>query len=80
MPNGSGIKKETFLEADEHTQRALTFDLLSEIYKNQCVQLEACDNRFKSIEKKRKFDTVLAGSSGLFGGFVAMIVKFKVWG
>lgn len=48
MPNG--ISKETFIDADEKTRIALTYELLMEIYKNQCSQPEECQGRFAKSE------------------------------
>ena len=75
MPNGRGIQKETFVEADEHTRIALTFDLLDEIREHQCKQIAICNIRFGKLEKRKKFDTSL---SAAIGGFAAIIVK-KLW-
>lgn len=75
MPNGQGIKKETFIDADEKTRIALTFDLLEEIHSNQCKQLEACDGRFKKLENRKKFDTASAIGSG--GGVAFLTVWLK---
>jgi len=59
MPNGHGIKKQTFLESDDATKWALTFDLLHEIYQSiqqsqNChrEQRVECEHRFKAIESK----------------------------
>ena len=75
MPNGEGIKKDTFTEADEKTRIALTFDLLSEIHENQCAQLEKCDGRFKTIENRKIQDKGFAGMTGFIGGFIATLFK-----
>jgi len=57
MPNGQGITKQTFIESDEATTKAMTYDLLHEIYNSvekfqQCHkdQQQLCEQRFKKIE------------------------------
>lgn len=59
MPNGHGITKETFINSDDKTKWAITYDLLHEIYNSvesskQChkTQQESCEQRFKKIETK----------------------------
>ena len=59
MPNGHGITKETFVQSDDKTKWAMTYDLLHEIYNSveqsrNChrTQQESCEERFKKIETK----------------------------
>lgn len=61
----SGIEKETFVEADEKTTKALTFDLIE--HQTQILEhlkichaehMTACDNRFKLIENQRAAERV----------------------
>lgn len=58
-----GIKKETYVNADEKTTKALTFDLLDNVYK-----------KVDRLEKRKRRDTAISASSGAAGGFVAMII------
>jgi len=81
------IEKQTFIDADAKTTKALTFDMLE----YQCDLLEklqqchedhmaACNKRFEKLEAKRKRDTATSAVSGFLGGFVAMAVYwFKNW-
>ncbi len=78
-----GIKKDTYINADEETTKALTFDLLDsmnhkldETVNLQTQQVEACNGRFKKIEKRKRVDTAVAASSGFGGGFIAMAVFY----
>ena len=71
MPNGSGIEKSTFVDADEKTRIAMTFDLLSEIHDAQQAQISKCDKRFKPLERRKWFDKGIAGGIGAIGGFMA---------
>jgi len=80
MPNGDGIQKDTFIDADDKTRISMTFDLLHEIREGQVSQRIDCNKRFLKIENKRKLDTVIAGGSGFLAGFVAVAAKFKIWG
>jgi hypothetical protein len=74
-----GIEKETYVNADAHTTKALTFDLIS--YQTELLEhlkkchddhLSICDKRFKGIEGRQKRDTVASAGSGFLGGFAAM--------
>ena len=76
-----GIKKETYVNADEKTTKALTFDLLDKLYeKHQETQeihkihLEVCNARFDCLENKKKRDSASASLFGLLGGFLAIVV------
>lgn len=81
------IKKETYVEADEKTVKALTYDILSKIYENtgevvKCHRehIKTCGARFKALEDEEKAkgrrDTVKASASGFIGGFVAVGINF----
>ena len=83
MPNEfDGISRETYMNSDPQTGRALTYDMLSEI---RSIQLDiksgcssrnsACDARFKKIERKKVFDTSVSAVSGLVGGIMAVLFK-----
>lgn len=82
-----GVEKTTYVEADEKTTKALTFDLLNSLDEKmedltKCYHehLGICDRRFKSLELKKKRDTAIASASGFGGGFVAMAVHYiKSW-
>lgn len=82
-----GIKKETYVDADEKTTKALTFDLLDNLYRQMDKMtnghdshVEVCSVRFTKIERKRKKDTAIASASGFGGGFVAMSAYYiKEW-
>ncbi|MHA2064954.1 MAG: hypothetical protein ACXABY_11320 [Candidatus Thorarchaeota archaeon] len=74
-----GIKKDTYMEADDATTKGLTFDLLNNVSENVdelkgCFRdhLPVCDKRFKTIENKKRKDTAKASAFGFLGGFVAM--------
>lgn len=78
-----GIKKETYVGADEKTGKALTFDLLDNIYKKveeikgcHDNHMEVCDARFRKIENRKKKDRALSAASGFGGGFVAMAAYY----
>ena len=78
---GHGIKKETYVGADEKTTKELTFDLLEHLRAKldettafQAKQIETCDKRFKGIENKKKKDTAVSAVSGFGGGGVAVLL------
>ena len=75
MPNGHGIKKETFTEADDKTRIAMTFDLLEEIHDLQQKQMTKCEKRFTVIEKRKWYDKGLAGGMGMIAGFAASLFR-----
>ncbi len=79
--DGHGIKKETYVNADEETTKALTFDLLDNLYRKfsdtcelQVAQRKTCNQRFVKLESGKKKDTAIASASGFGGGGVAVIV------
>ena len=76
-----GIKKETYVEADEKTTKALTYDLLSKVYDKvdnlqviHTEHLQVCDGRFRKLENRKKHDTKVSAFFGFLGGFVAFCV------
>jgi hypothetical protein len=78
-----GVKKDTFVNANEETTKSLTFDLLDNLYNKvaeaveiQKVQVEVCGKRFIKIENNKKKDTGVAAASGFGGGFIAMAVYY----
>jgi hypothetical protein len=75
-----GIQKETYVNADDETRHALTFDLLNGVYakleeltKEYKNHLGVCSDRFSKIENGKKKDTVLTSLFGLCGGIVAVL-------
>jgi len=72
----SNITKETFMEADEHTQMGIIFDLVSGLYERLDRQLERCDSRFGCLEKNKTKATVYATIGGFAGGITAF---FSQW-
>jgi len=83
MPNEfPGISRETYINSDPPTGRSLTYDMLSEIRDHQldikkgCSERRVdCNSRFIKIENRKKFDTTLAGSTGLIGGVIAFLMQ-----
>lgn len=74
-----GITKDTYVNADSKTTKALTYDMLNDIGKSiedmkkvHVEHLEVCNKRFKGLESRRKKDTVIASGSGVIGGFLAV--------
>ncbi len=78
-----GVKKDTYVNANEETTKALTFDLLDNLYTKmeettefQKKQVETCGARFIKIENRKKKDTGVAAATGFGGGFMAMAVFY----
>lgn len=64
-----GIEKETYMNADERTTKALTFDLLDRIYK-----------KTDKLEKRKRKDTTISALSGGLGGFIAVLsLQARKW-
>lgn len=83
----SSVKKETYIDADEKTTKALTFDILSNIDEKLdslkvCHEkhIEVCKKRFVKIEDDvkdgRKKDAKSSSIFGFLGGFVAMVLYY----
>jgi hypothetical protein len=71
-----GIEKETFVNADEKTYRALTFDLLDKLYGTFEGHAEEIGDRLRTVENRKKKDTATASLFGFVGGFVAMATYY----
>jgi hypothetical protein len=74
------IQKETYVEADEKTTKALTYDILHGLYNkmdvlNKCYEdhLSICEHRFDILEKEKKRNAVISGGTGFIGGVVVMV-------
>lgn len=78
MPNGHGIKKETYVNADEKTRTALTYDFLDTIYTELKGHQGSCGKRFEKLERRKKFDTGLSAAMGAIGGFMAFVGKWLI--
>ena len=78
-----GVKRDTYINADPDTTKALTYDMLDhiagkvdEIKTIYEGHLGACDIRFKKLENKKKRDTAISAISGGIGGFLAIATKW----
>ena len=70
-----GISRDTYMNSDPQTGRALTYDMLSEIRTIQLSIVESSNSRISKLEKKKIFDTSVSAVSGIIGGFIAFIFK-----
>jgi hypothetical protein len=81
------IKKETYVEADAKTTKALTFDMMHAMFeKIDCMidtqekQVVKCGTRMGKMEKKRKTDrrkdNAISASSGFVGGGAAIVILY----
>jgi hypothetical protein len=85
------IKKETYVEADAKTTKALTFDMMHAMFERidsmvdtQEKQVVICNTRMGGMERKRKSDrrkdTAVSATSGFFGGAGVMVAYYiKQW-
>ena len=77
---GHGVKKETYINADPKTSKALTFDMLDKMYSLLEDQIKKCDKRFVSLEGEKPKNSKVAAISGLIGGIVTVIgYQIKDW-
>ena len=67
------VKKETYVDADEKTYRALSYDMFKSIHDSQKVGFSQHDKRIKCLEKRKKKDSLLEAGMGLMGGLLAML-------
>ncbi len=77
------IAKETFVEADARTTKALTYDMLHGLHEKidnladiYHAHLRICNGRFEKLEKAKKRDTIVSGMFGFIGGFIASAAKW----
>ncbi len=67
------VEKETFVDADEKTTKALTYDMLNGLHELMNGQFSVCDKRFKILEGRKRRNILIASSSGVFGGVLTSI-------
>jgi len=82
-----GIEKQTYVDADERTTKALTYDLFVALHRevidlNTKVDKEVngCSKRVSKLEKRKKFDTGMSAVSGGIGGFIAFTLRKFIGG
>jgi len=75
----NGITRQTFDDMETHSKLGVLFDYLQETRENTEIICKKHHKRISKLENRRKFDTVIAGSSGLFGGFIAMLARWKIF-
>ena len=73
MPNGDIIQKDTYVEADEKTYRALTYDMFHAIIKKQDDYSEKLGGRVTKLENRGFCDKALTAGSGFVGGAAVML-------
>ena len=74
------IARDTYVNANDEDARGITFDLLTGLHKKMDNLIchydghkDDCNARFKKLENRKKLDTVISGTTGVFGGFIAQI-------
>ena len=70
------IEKNTFINADDETRRAITFDLLKDIQN----QVHTLNDRLQKVEScKAKMIGITAGISATIGAASSLLAIFKFW-
>lgn len=77
------VQKQTYVDADEKTARALTYDIFKALfnkmdeYKDCHIEhVKLCNARFLTLENRKKKDTAISSASGFVGGFTAIAVNY----
>lgn len=86
MANGLPVDIETFRKlASTDAKLDALFDVLVfmhgagyECESDREVRLRNCEQRFKVLEDRKKWDTTVSGFMGLVGGSVVWIIKWMV--
>ncbi len=73
------VQKDTYINADDKTRHALTFDMLSSINDELMRHSKPCNKRFEALEKSKKKSITITSLFGFLGGFVAML-SMKLFG
>lgn len=81
------IQKETYVEADEATTKALTYDILKglhekldELKRVHYSHTLGCNDRFKHLEERKTKDSIVSSAFGILGGFLAVVAYWiKQW-
>jgi len=67
------VQKDTYINADEKTRHALTFDMLISISDELVKHTGPCNRRFEALEKSKRKSITITSIFSFLGGFVAMI-------
>ena len=80
MPN---VTKETFQGYTPDSKLNTLFDYQREMHGLLTTQIKSCGKRFDKVETAQRKWKLVSGTvaigSGLFGGFMAMVMKFAFW-
>ena len=82
MANNFPVEKSTYIDADEKTYRALSYDMFKSIHDSQSMRLTECSSRFdrhrdkislnkdniEKLEKRKLRDATFATGGGIIGG------------
>lgn len=83
MSSGLTIKTvetvEEFLQLPTELQRAALFENMLKIKKQKSCQIDNCEDRFKTIEKRKFWNAAASAGGGVVGGFIAMITYLRFW-
>ena len=74
MPDS--IEKETYVQADDRTRHALTYDMIMGLYRKFDEHKLPCENRFKKLENNKRKNTGMSAITGFIGGFAAVLAKW----
>jgi len=82
----SQVSRDTFEKAELETKFLMIFDIMTDHGKLMADHIakqdlscdkraNKCDKRFIAIERRKKIDTAISGTTGFAGGFLAVVLK-----
>ena len=75
MANGIKIDEQDFERLSNSEQNTILFKNTEQILEHISATKKSCDKRFKRLENRSLVDKGVAGITGFFGGFMAVISK-----
>jgi len=67
------LPRETYQRMPTDSKLDVLFDMATETYKCNCAVSDKFLALEKKVDKRKPFDTSVAGGSGLIGGFLAIL-------
>ena len=71
----SEIQRDTYINAGDRTRSAMTFDMLQGIRGDVKKQTNISNARISKLEKRKVVTTVYVSALGLFGGWLASVLR-----
>ncbi len=76
----NALSRETFEGMDEGSKLNILFDYVSSNHKCACETQEELTELKQQFERRKKFDTTVAGAAGVVGGIFAHIGQWIIGG